>query len=755
MVRARALLARGQTIRLLLAAVVLSPHPLAAQTTPPRPEPPAVIVRGTDGSVVVRATRVTRPPVIDGRLDEPVYTDVRPMGGFIQQEPAEGAPATEPTEVWLLFDDRNLYVSARCFDSRPDLDVLTELRRDHNNIIQNENFTVVLDTFHDHRNGFFFQTNALGAYRDQSIVDDQLSTAWNGVWNVRTGRFDRGWTLEMAIPFKTLRYPSAGPQEWGVNFRRIVKWKNEFSYLTAMPRAFGTGNAIGRMNNAGTLVGLDTPRRSKNLEFKPFGVSTLSTDNTARPQVSNRLTPNAGIDVKYGLTRGLVADVTVNTDFAQVEEDVQQVNLTRFNLFFPEKRDFFLEGQGIFAFGGASFGNGGSPGDVPIMFFSRRIGLADGQAVPVLAGGRVTGRSGAYSIGGVNIQTGDKASTSAVSTNFTAVRIKRDILRRSNIGFMGTHRQPIDGAGNTLVGVDSNLFLRDTVVANVYLARTQTAGLPDEDSASYRGRFEYSGDRFGWTTDHLLVGRRFDPQVGFARRLDFRKTSLEARYSPRPRRRTLVRKYYFTAALDYITNARATQLQNRTLTGQFQTDFQNSDQVTVEYTRDYERIPQDFAISPGVIVPARSFDYQGLRTSYSLGQQRRVSGRLTFSRGSFYEGTRTDAIYTGRLALRRQLALEPGVTINWVRLPFGAFTTRLVNARIIVTPSPRLSVSSLVQYNAIPHSLSSSIRLRWEYRPASELFLVYSDGRNTQPTPTSPALQNRSFAVKVTRLLRL
>jgi hypothetical protein len=740
--------------RLLLTVMVWLPFRVHAQVIIDPHAPPEVVTRAEDGTVVVRATRITRAPSIDGRLDEEIYVQIQPIDGFIQQEPVEGAPATEPTEVWLLYDDRNLYVSARCYDSRPDLDVVTELRRDHNNIIQNENFTVVLDTFHDHRNGFFFQTNALGAFRDQSIVDDQLSTSWNGVWNVRTGRFETGWTLEMAIPFKTLRYLGSGPQEWGINFRRIVKWKNEYSYLTAMPRAFGTGNAIGRMNNAGTLVGLETPRQSKNLEFKPYAVSALTTDNTTRTPVTNALTRNAGIDFKYGLTRSLIADVTVNTDFAQVEEDLQQVNLTRFNLFFPEKRDFFLEGQGIFSFGGVSFGNGGSPGDLPIMFFSRRIGLANNQAIPVLGGGRVTGRAGRYSIGGVNIQTGNKASASAVTTNFTAVRIKRDLLRRSNIGFVGTHRLPANGARNTLLGVDANLFLFANVTANVYYARTDTAGQRSDGTASYRGRFEYAGDRFGWTSEHLLVGPRFDPQVGFARRHDFRKSTMEARYSPRPRRRNVVRKYYYTAALDYITNAQATQLQNRTFSGQFQTDFQNSDQVTVEYTKDYELIPLAFAISPGVIIPARGFDYQGVRTSYNLGQQRRVSGRFTFNRGSFYDGTKTDALYSGRVAISPQLAIEPGVTINWVRLPFGDFTTRLVNSRVIVTPSPRLSISSLLQYNAIPHALSSSIRLRWEYRPASELFIVYSDVRNTLPTPISPALQNRSFAVKVTRLLR-
>ncbi len=718
------------------------------------PVPPAVIQRDKDGQVTVRAVRVTRPPTLDGRLDEEIYRTTPAIDGFIQQEPHEGAPASENTEAWIFFDERNIYVAARCWDSQPERDILTELRRDQNNIIQNENFTVVFDTFHDRRNGFFFQTNALGAVRDQTIVDDVLNTSWNGVWDVRTGRFEGGWMVEMAIPFKTLRYLGAGPQVWGINFRRIVKWKNEFSYLTAMPAAFGTGNAIGRMGSAGTLVGLETPNQSKNLEVKPYAVSSVTTDNAARPVLRNDLGGNAGFDFKYGLTRSLIADVTVNTDFAQVEEDLQQINLTRFSLFFPEKRDFFLEGQGIFAFGGVGLGNSGSPGDVPLMFFSRRIGLSNGQSVPVLAGGRITGRAGRYSIGAVNIETGDKASAGAVRTNFATVRIKRDILRRSNVGLIATHRAPAAGLGNTLVGADTNLFLFDNVSANLYYARTDTPGVSPDGAASYRGRFEYAGDRYGVSGEHLLVGASFDPQVGYARRTDFRKSSAEARFSPRPRRATRIRKFSFVGAVDYITDAPAMQLQNRQVVGAFQTDFQSSDQLLVEYTRDYELIPRNFTISPGVVVPARGYDYQSMRTSYSFGQQRRVSGRLTAATGSFYGGTKTDSIYSGRVAILPQFAVEPSVTVNWVRLPYGDFTSRLLNSRFIVTPTPRMVISSLMQYNVLPHSLSSSVRLRWEYRPGSELFVVYSDGRNTLPTPASPGLQNRSFAVKATRLLR-
>ncbi len=732
--------------------------PLLAQArgpVVPPPSAPATVARNDAGQATIRAVRLERPLQLDGRLDDEVYASTPPIDGFIQQEPSEGKPASEKTLVWVFYDDRNIYVSARCYDSHPERDVVTEMRRDHNNVTQNESFTVVFDTFLDRRNGLFFQTTPLGTYRDQAIVDDVLNSNWNTVWDVRTSTFDGGWTAEFAIPFKSLRYPAPGPQVWGVNFRRVVKWKNEYSYLTAMPASYGTGAAIGRMGPAGTMVGLETPSVSKNLELKPYAVATSTTDRTATVPFSNDLKGNGGFDFKYGLTRSLIADVTVRTDFAQVEEDLQQVNLTRFSLFFPEKRDFFLEGQGIFAFGGIGSGNGGSPGDVPVMFFSRQVGLLKGQEVPVLGGGRVTGRTGRYSIGALNIETGDKASIGARATNFSTVRVKRDVLRRSNIGFVGTRRSVgINGGGaNTLVGVDGNFFLLTNVTANAFYARTDTPGL-DGGTATYRGTLEYAGDRYGVQAEHLLIGEHFDPQVGYVRRTDFRRSAAEARFTPRPKRRNRVRKYTFLGSIDYVTDASATQVQNKELRGYFQTEFQNSDQTTAEYIHGYELIPKAFAISPGVIVPVGGYDSDNVRVTYSLGQQRPVSGRLAFGHGALYGGHRTETSYSGRVALRPQLAVEPSLSLNWVDLPFGTFSAQLVTTRLIFTPSPRMILSSLMQYNISGHSVTSSARLRWEYRPGSELFLVYSDGRNLLDTQTPTGLLNRSVAVKVTRLLR-
>jgi len=355
--------------------------PSAFDGAPP-PVPPAVIARAADGRVTVRATRVDGPPRVDGALDDEVYSLVEPANGFIQQEPYEGQPATEKTDIWVTFDDENVYVGGRYWDSQPPGRwVTTEMRRDYNNITQNENVSVVFDTFHDRRNGFFFQTTPLGAIRDQIFTDEgNQNTSWNTIWSVRTARFDGGWSFEMAIPFKSLRYRGSGPQVWGFQVRRMVRWKNEESYLTPVSAAWGNF-AIFRASAASTLVGIETPAQSVNLEVKPYLASTTTTDLAASEPFTNRWTRGAGFDFKYGLTRSLIADVTVNTDFAQVEEDVQQVNLTRFSLFFPEKREFFLEGQGTFAFGapvGASAAVAAGGGDTPTLFFSRRIGLSRG-----------------------------------------------------------------------------------------------------------------------------------------------------------------------------------------------------------------------------------------------------------------------------------------------------------------------------------------------------------------------------------------
>jgi hypothetical protein len=719
--------------------------------------PSGIVSREAADKVTVRAFRVHSPLRIDGRLDEEVYRTIDPIGDFIQQEPDEGQPATEKTEAWILFDEVNLYICARNWDSHPEREIANELRRDSGNILGNDNLTFAIDTLHDRRNGYVFQTNVLGALRDMAVTDDQQNQAWNGIWNVKTARFENGWTVEVSIPFKTLRYRGSGPQTWGINLRRLVKWKNEFSYLSLVPAALGTGG-ISRMASAATVIGLETPAQSKNLELKPYAVASSTTDRAGASPFDNRGQANAGLDFKYGLTRSLIVDATYRTDFAQVEEDVQQINLTRFSVFFPEKRDFFIEGQGIFDFGGVQAGN--SPGDVPLLFFSRQIGLSQGQVVPVIGGARLTGRAGAYSIGALNIQTDEKPSAGAWSTNFSALRFKRNLLRRSNVGMLATRRGPALGSlpgsssASYTAGADATMLFFSSINITSYYALTSNPGPGGTNltGSSYRGRFEYNADRYGASAEHMLIDRDFRPEVGYVRRTDIRRSFGQARFSPRPRS-DVIRKYTFQASLDYVTDAPAVELQSREASGLFRIDFQSSDQFSTEYSREFELLPSRFAIAPGVIVPAGGYTYSTTRVSYSLGQQRRVSGRLSAATGSLYDGTKSEVSFSGRWGVIPQFSIEPSVTLAWGSLPYGDFTARLVGSRFTVTPSARMQISSLVQFNVDAKTVTSSVRLRWEYTGGSDLFVVYSDGRDTRNVGF-PGLVNRTFAIKATRLLR-
>ena len=711
----------------------------------------SLVERTANDNVTVRAVKLDAPLKVDGRLDDEIYSLVSPITDFIQQEPREGTPATEKTDAWVFFDEGSLYIAARCWDSHPEREIANELRRDNGNVLGNENFTFVIDTLHDRRNGYLFQTNPLGALRDMVVTDDLQNSSWNGIWFVKTGRFERGWTLEVEIPFKTLRYRGNGAQTWGINLRRLVKWKNEWSYLSLVPAALGA-TGVSRMASAATLVDIETPAQSKNLELKPYAVSSVTTDRTASTPFSNDPTGNAGFDFKYGVTRSLIADATYRTDFAQVEEDLQQINLTRFSVFFPEKRDFFIEGQGIFDFAGVQSGN--TPGDVPLLFFSRQIGLAGGQAVPVVGGARLTGRAGAFSIGALNIQTEDKPSVKARATNFTAIRLKRNVFRRSNVGVIATRRGPAASAGGDsyAVGIDTSLLFFKSINLTSYYARTDAPGVSGGTS-SYRGRFDYVDDRYGLSAEHMLIGQHFTPEVGYVRRTDFRRSFGQARFSPRPKHSTRIRKLTWQGSLDYVTDAAATTVQNRETRATFVVDFQSSDQFTLDVTRDYELLPGPFSIAPGVRVPAGGYTYSTSRVSYNLGQQRKVSGRVSASAGTLYNGTKQEVAYSGRWGVVPRFSMEPSITLDWVQLPYGDFTARLVSSRFTLTPTARMLVSSLIQYNAGANSLSSSMRLRWEYTGGSELFIVYSDGRNTH-TPGYPDVLNRTFAVKITRLVR-
>ena len=737
-----------------------APPPAVLTDRPPPPRPPAVIARDALGRATVRAERVAEPLRIDGRLDEAVYARVPPMSDFIQNEPDEGAPANEKTDVWILFDDEHFYIVGRCWETEPDRLVANEMRRDNFGIVRNDNFAWSIDTFFDRRNGFLFEVNPIGGRLDGQITNEtQVNSDWNPIWEVRTGMFDGGWVMEAAIPFKSLRYAPGREQTWGLQVRRRSRWRNEISYLTPIPAAL-SGRGHFQVSLGAALVGLEAPPGSRNIEIKPYAIADLTSDLSATPAVSNRLGGDGGIDFKYGVTQNLTADVTVNTDFAQVEADEQQINLTRFSLFFPEKREFFLENQGLFAFGGAGTGAFGAGGDTPVLFYSRRIGLNRGREVPIDAGGRLTGRVGKFSVGLLNIRTGDEPVTAARATNFSVVRLKRDVLRRSSIGAIVTRRSvSARGAGaSETYGVDGTFSFYDLLDVNTYWAATRTPG-SGEDDVSYRAQLDYRGDRYGVQLERLAVGTDFNPEVGFLRREDFERSFGSFRFSPRPRSLALVRKLTWEGRFDYITS-RAGVLETRLAQGLFGVEFENSDIVNVEYTRSYEFLEAPFEITRDVAIPIGGYGFEDVRASLELGRQRKFSGLLAAQHGTFFSGTKTTLEFglgggtsRGRLEMTPRFSLEPGLSVNRIDLREGRFTTTLVTTRTSYTFTPLMFFSALVQYNSSETAVSANLRFRWEYQPGSELFVVYNEARDTL-NPRFPRLENRAFVVKINRLFR-
>ncbi len=753
-----------------VATVEASPRPVAQESvagpvdslpffSPPAPVAPEVIARDEQGRITLRATRLSEPLVLDGRLDDPVYSAVKSFGGFTQQEPDEGKPATEKTEAWIFFDDHSFYVSVRCWDSHPERIVANEMRRDHQNIIQDENVSVVIDTDYDRRNGYYFATNPLGAVRDQAIGDEGRSNNvdWNTVWEVKASVDEKGWVVEMAIPFKSLRFKNTGPQVWSFNLRRGVKWKNEVTALAPIAAARG-GQALFVFSEAATLVGVEVPGSNRTLEVKPYGLSSLTTDRNADVPFSNATHADFGFDAKYGLTSGLTADLTYNTDFAQVEEDQQEVNLTRFSLLFPEKREFFLEGQSIFAFGGGSArGRGG--GITPIMFFSRRIGLTEEGGDPIRAGGRVTGRAGRFLIGAMDLQTrGVEENPLIPATNFSVLRVKRDLFERSDIGVIATHRNTslTEGASsNSLVGIDGSFSFSPYLRLETYYALTHTAldqgGTTAGDSSSYTGKLDYGGDRYGAILEHLYVGESFQPEVGFLHREAFRRNYLQGRFSPRPRSIESIRRLVFQAELNHIDGPEG-DLETRTAQGQFRVEFENSDRAEIEYNDNVEVLSEEFEISEGIFLPVGRYDFRDFKVQYTFGSQRPVPSNVEYQKGTFWSGHRDTVNFNGRVELSSNFSIEPRASLNWVTLPEGDFTTRLFSARVTYSFSPRMSLSSFIQYSSSSDSLSTSVRFRWEYRPGSDLFFVYSDGR--EDLSSNRFLASRTVALKFTRLFR-
>lgn len=753
-------------VRLLLSSVVASVLLTGTVFAQGAPVAPEVVTRNAAGHATLRAVRITTPLQIDGKLDEQIYKDTKPAGGFVQQEPLEGRPATDDTEVWVFFDDKNVYVAAKMYETDSSKRVTSDMRRDASNMYNNDHIAVLFDTFNDRRNGFGFSVNAQGGIFDWQVTNDQPSNNWNGLWDVRTADFDGGWTAEMLIPFRSMRFKE-GSTEWGVNFRRMVRWKNELTFLSQVPITWGR-RGLSKVSSAGTLVGIQAPTHLRNLDIKPYALASSTTNHRSTPVLLNKGDGEVGIDAKWGITQSVVADLTYNTDFAQVEDDEAQVNLTRFSVLFPEKRDFFLEGQDVFNFAGAGAnqggggqgptaipnggggGGGGGNNVTPIVFFSRRIGLQAGQVVPILGGGRVLARGNGFQVGAIHMHTDDVANGNAIpAADFSVFRFNKDFLKRSRVGMIATRRSPgLSADDNMAYGVDTQLNPLEQLAVNGYWSGTGSA----QNQSSYRGQMNWNADKTGLQLEHLYVGDKFNPEIGFLRRTAFRRSYGQARYSPRPTQWKSVRKLYYEASYDYFENM-AGHPESREAQGAFRMELTNSDQLAVEFSRQFESLPTAFAVTPGVVIPIGAYEFQQTKLLYTSSPQRPLSGTLTLNYGGFYGGTLKEVTWRGRVEFGPRFYAEPTISLNYFKTPFGDGDANIISSRLTYTLSPRMFVSALAQYQSSTNSMSTNARFRWEFQPGSELFVVYSDGRTTTG-PGFPALDNRSIVVKATKLFR-
>ena len=722
-----------------------------------------VVGQDAEGRSTIRAVRFDGNVDIDGNLDEEIYRTLAPVTNFIQQIPTEGAPASERTEAWVFFDDDNLYVAARNYESVPEEDwVANEMRRDTSQLRTNDSFSVMLDTFLDRRNGVAFLVTPIGGFSDFAIANEGdrgrgVNFDWNIVWDSRVGRFDGGWTVEMQIPFRSLRYEPGEEQIWGVQFRRIIRRLNEASYFTELPISAALGNSLvagmWRISEAGTLTDLEVPPNNFNLEIKPYGLGTVTTNRQVTPEINDDFDSEAGLDIKFGITNNLTADFTYNTDFAQVEVDERQVNLTRFNLFFPEKREFFLEGRGNFDFT--------QPRnlDIPTMFFSRRIGLEQGQIVPIEVGGRLTGKIGDVDVGALSIGTDGSGLNGIESTQFSVLRLKRDVLRRSRIGMILTDRSEsvVTNGSNRLYGIDGQFnFLTDFEISG-FATKTDTDGLNDND-LSYMANFDYNGDRYGVRSGYLVVEENFNPEMGFKRRNNFEQYEGNLRFSPRIASSRSIRRLVLQANTQSYWSASLDDLETRRHELSFTTEFEEGDEFNLSLIDQFEMLRNPFRIAPGVILQPGDYDFTSYEASYRWGTQRRFSGILSLRAGDFWSGKNTAIGFSsGRIELSPQLSVEPSYSLNKVELPEGEFRTELGILRVTYTISPRMYFGGLVQYDSRSNSFSSNFRFRWEWAPGSELFVVYSDDRDTDPfqNPSSMELRNRGWAIKVNRLFQI
>lgn len=697
----------------------------------------------------LRATRVAVPMVIDGRLDEAAWNEAEPIDEFVQAQPRPGYPATERTIVRVLYDAERLYIGAECLDSEVGRITVPALEQDFESQ-DSDIFGVTLDTFFDRRNAFMFLINPRGAVKDTQNADDSRSEngAWEGVILLETRVHERGWTVELAIPFTTVRFdPGRDPQDWGINFLRRIRRKNEDALWAPLDRR----DRVHRMSKAGTLVGLQGLRAGRNLTVKPFGLASAA-GGTQRPASADRYDVDGGVDVKYGLTPRMALDLTWRTDFSQVEVDQEQVNLTRFSLFFPEKRDFFMENAGIFQVGDVSDRNYRTSSSLSdfTLFHSRRIGLSDGgRVIPIVGGGRLTGRAAGFEVGALNMQT--QAVDGNPSENFTVLRVRRSVQGRADVGTLFVNRQVTGDERlardryNRTVAVDANLRPFGALAVNSYLAATDA---PSQTGDGRAARLSVGWrDRF-WDTSAFIkhVGEAFDPGVGFVRRTGVRHAYATFGVHQRPRM-PLFQELNPYAEIDYITTV-ASVLDTRTATVGFDAQLRDGGRFTIETRDTFERVTEAFNAGGAQVVPGE-YDFTDTTVSYNSSAGRHLSGKVSVASGGFYGG---DKRTMGGSVLWRptyHLSLDGSVTRNDITLGGRSFAADVYGARIKVGFSTKLFASAFVQLNTATDQRVVNVRLNYLHAPLSHLYVTYTE---RDATTSASGVLERALTVKVTRL---
>ncbi len=686
---------------------------------------------------------------LDGMLDEPVWKRATPATNFVQIDPQNGQPATEETEVRMVYTKEAFYIGVTAFDSEPDKWLGFQRRRDEF-LSSDDRFMWRIDTFLDERSGYFFEMNPSGLMADAVFGVNGMNRAWDGIWNARVKHTDFGWTLEIVIPFRTLNF-DPNNDTWGINFQRTVRRKNEDSIWMG----WGRNQGLGRMTNAGHVTGIRNVTQGHGLDIKPYGL--LSTD-----QAPNRSggqwhrDANAGIDLFYNPTPGLKANLTVNTDFAQTEVDQRQVNLTRFSLFFPERRDFFLDGATFF-----DFGSNGDGGEQVQPFFSRRIGLS-ANATPqrIDYGTKFNGQLGAQDVGFMHVRTGDDDDLNLAGEEFTAARVKRRLFQQSYVGGLFTRRDTrgdAAGASHT-AGLDFRLATpqfrgNQNLELQGWWLTERRPGVTGGNSA-FGASLEYPNDRWFWGIGAREVQQNFDPSVGFVARRNYRRYNQFLGYGYRPRNPRVLRRAQVNGNVTVLTNLRNEQIERNIGFTPVNIQLQSQDSFNVDVDNNYIRLDAPFRLSSSatssITLPIGS-EYTFTRIGFhaQTANRRTLAFNGRFETGGFYSGTRQQV--NGGLTVRARPGYIFSITDEWnlIDLPQGRFTTNLVR---LVTDSqftPFMALVNNLQFDTVSRVLGWQSRFRWIVTPGDDLYVVYTHNWRQDPIGDRFATLDRKLASKV------